>query len=182
MANQVLVLNGTPIVWADTTDFGGSPVARTVQIDLTSVASTAARQGVKVDLGATRAARYGVTLRVEFDVAPSSKDIVSLWWAPSPHTTAGTANPGGVNGTDAAYTGTTGDSLADSIFQLKKIGDLVCTSDLAPVVQQESFVFFPTERYGSPVVYNEADQAFEGDAVEMSIIFTPLVDEIQAAV
>lgn len=179
MANEILVKNGTQIVWADTTDFGGSPVARTVQIDLTSVATTAARQGVKVDLGATRAARYAVTLRVEYDVAPSSGDICSLWWAPSPHATAGTANPGGVSGTDADYTGTAGDSLADSILQLALIGNLVCTSDVATVVNQQSFVFFPTERYGSIVVYNEADQAFEGDAVEMSIIFTPLIDEIQ---
>lgn len=179
MANQVLVTNGTQIVWADTTDFGGSPVARTVQIDLTSVATTAARQGVKVDLGATRAARYAVTLRVEYDVAPTSGNICSLWWAPSPHATAGTANPGGASGTDAAYAGTASDSLADSILQLALIGNLVCTSDAATVVNQQSFVFFPSERYGSPVVWNEADQALEGDAVEMSIIFTPLIDEIQ---
>lgn len=179
MANEVLVKNGTSIVWADTTDFGGSPIARTVQIDLTSVAAGGARQGVKVDLGATRAARYGVTLRVEMDIAPASGKVVSLHWAPSPHATAGTANPGGVSGTDAAYTGTAGDSLADSIHQLKEVGVLVATSDAAPVVQQESFVFFPTERYGSPVVFNETVQAFEGDAVEMSIIFTPLIDEIQ---
>lgn len=179
MANEILSKNGTQIVWADVTDFGGSPVARTVQIDLTSLASTAARQGVKVDLGATRAARYDVTLRVEFDVAPTSSDIVSLWWAPSESAVAATANPGGVSGTDAAYTGTAGDSLADSIRQLQLVGELICTSDAATVVNQQSWAFFPICRYGSPVVWNEADQAFEGDAVEMSIIFTPVIDEIQ---
>ena len=179
MANEILTKNGTPIVWADTTDFGGSPLARTVQIDLTSVASTAARQGVKVDLGATRAARYDVTLRVELDVAPTSGNVVSLWWAASESPTAGTANPGGVSGADAAYTGTAGDSLADSIVQLIRIGILVCTSDAATVVQQQTWTFFPACRYGSPVVWNEADQAFEGDAAEMSIIFTPAIDEVQ---
>lgn len=179
MANEILAKNGTPIVWADTTDFGDSPIARTVQIDLTSLASTAARQGVKVDLGALRAARYDVTLRPEFDVAPVSGRVVSLWWAPSESPTAGTANPGGVSGADAAYTGTAGDSLADSIRQLQLIGVLVATSDAATVVNQETFRFFPSCRYGSPVVWNETDQAFEGDADEMSIIFTPVIDEVQ---
>lgn len=171
---------GTPIVWADIAgDFGDSPIAGTVQISLVSLAAAAARQGVKVDLGATRAARYDVTLRVEYDVAPTSGNICSLWWAASPSTTAGTANPGGVSGTDAGYTGTAGDSLADSILQLQHIGDLVCTSDAATVVNQQSWTFFPTERYGSIVVFNEADQALEGDDIEMSIIFNPVIDEVQ---
>lgn len=177
--NEILSKNGTQIVWADATDFGGSPVARTVQIDLTSLAAGAARQGVKVDLGATRAVRADVTLRPEFDVAPASGKVVSLWWAPSESGVAGTANPGGVSGTDAAYTGTAGDSLADSVTQLQRIGVLVATSDIAPVVQQQTWTFFPTCRYGSPVVYNETDQALEGDAIEMSIIWTPVIDEIQ---
>jgi hypothetical protein len=179
MANEVLVKMGTAIVWADTTDFGGSPIARTVQIDLTSVANGAARQGVKVDLGATRADRYAVTLRVELDVAATSGTTVDLYWAPSPHTTAGTANPGGVSGTDAAYTGTAGDSIADSVKQLDHIGSLVCTADAATVVQQQAWIYSPPERYGSPVVFNQSGQAFEGDAVEMSIIFNPIVDEVQ---
>lgn len=180
MANEILEKNGTAIVWADIGgDFGDSPIAGTVQITLVSLASTAARQGVKVDLGATRAARYDVTLRVEFDVAPTSQNQVSLWWAPSPSAVAGTANPGGVSGTDAAYTGTAGDSLADSILQLQYVGALICTSDAAAVVNQQSFTVFPQCRYGSPVVYNEADQAFEGDDIEMSIIFMPVIDEIQ---
>ena len=78
MANEILAKNGTQIVWADVADFGDSPVARTDQIDLTSIAVGAARESDKVDLGATRAQRYDVTLRVEFDVAPSSGDIVSF--------------------------------------------------------------------------------------------------------
>ena len=179
MPNDILVKNGTPIVWADTTDFGDSPIARTVQIDLTGVASTEAREGVKVDLGATRAARYAVTLRIEGDAAFASGAIVSVHWAPSPSAVAGTANPGGVSGTDGDYTGTAGDTLADSIGQLDLIGTLPCTSDAAPVVQQKTWMAFPTERYGSPVVYNQTLQAFDGDAIEMSIIFMPLIDEIQ---
>lgn len=180
MPNEILEKNGTAIVFANSADFGGSPIARTHQINMTSLGAGAARQGDKVDLGATRAARYDVVLRPEFDVAPTSPGKqVSVWWAPSPHATAGTANPGGVSGSDSAYTGTSGDSLADSILQLQYIGALQCTSDVAPTVQQQAFTFFPECRYGTPVVWNEADQAFEGDGVEMSLIFIPVIDEVQ---
>lgn len=179
MPTDVLIAQDTPTVWADTTDYAGDGGTRTHQIDLTSIASTAAHQGAKADLGATRAALYAVTVGIEYDVAPTSGNVCSVWWAPSPSGTAGTANPGGCTGADAAYTGTAGDSLADSILQLSLIGNLVCTSDAATVVQFQTFLFSPELRYGSPVVYNEADQALEGDAIEMFIAFTPLKDQIQ---
>ena len=179
MTQEILLKQDTAIVWADTTDYAGDLGGRTDQIDLTSVASTAARQGVKKDLGATRAAVYAVEVAIEYDVAPTSGNVCSIWWAASVSAVAGTANPGGVSGTDAAYTGTAGDSLADSIKQLTLIGNLVCTSDAAAVVQFQTFIFSPELRYGSPVVWNEADQALEGDAVEMGISFTPLIDEVQ---
>jgi len=147
------------------TDFGGSPVARTNQIDLTSLANGAAREGDKVDLGATRAARYSVTLRVEADVAPTSGEVVEFYFGQSPHGTAATANPGGLSGSDAAYTGTAGDSVGDSIKQCSFVGALPCTSDAAGVIQQATWAFMPSERYVIPVVYNLSGQAFEGDAV-----------------
>ena len=53
MANEVLLKSGTPKAWADTTDYAGDGGTRTHQIDLTSLADGAARQGAKADLGAT---------------------------------------------------------------------------------------------------------------------------------
>jgi len=180
MANEVLIKHGTAIVWADIGgDFGDSPIAGTVQITLASLATTAARQGVKVDLGATRAAVYAVTLRVEYDVAPGVNEVCSLWWAASPSGVAGTANPGGVGGTDAAYTGTAGDSISDSIKQCHNVMTMPLTTDADTIIQQMTQAYAPLERYGSPIVWNEAGQAFEGDDVEMSIIFQPIIDEIQ---
>ena len=180
MANQILVLDGTAIVFANAGDFGNSPIADTDQIDLTSLASTAARQSDKVDLGAIRATRWDVTARPEYDVAPTEGLIFSLWWAPSVSAVAATANPGGVAGSDAAYTGTAGSTIAESILQLQHIGDLVVTGDAAVIVQQQSWTFFPISRYGTLVCWNEtADQALEGDGIEMSIIFMPVIDEIQ---
>lgn len=184
MANEVLQKSGTFILVADSTDYpSGSKVlgaAATDQIDLTSLASTAARQSAKIDLGATRAAQFDITLAVEFDVAPTSGDIVSLWWAPSPNATAANANPGGVSGSDSAYTGTGSDSLADSILQLQFVGALVCTSDLDPTVSFQTFRAALSHRYGTFVVYNEAGQAFNTtDAQEMGILVTPIIDEVQ---
>jgi hypothetical protein len=182
MANEVLIKSDTPIVWADVTDYAGDLGTRTHQIDLTSVAAGAARQGAKADLGATRAAVYAVTVAIEMAVAPTSGAIASIWWAASPSATAGTANPGGCSGADAAYNGTAGDSIADSILQLTLIGSLVMTSDATTVVQFQTFMFSPEHRYGSPVVYNEeATQAFVADADEMGIAFTPIIDEVQDA-
>lgn len=181
MTNEILrKVGATPIVCADIGgDFGDSPLTGTDQITLVSLADGAARQGDKIDFLAKRAQMFSVTLRVEYDVAPVSGTICSLYFAPSPHATKATANPGGIVGADGAYTGTAGDSLADSLKQLDLIGTLVLTLDAATVVQQQTFVYSPSERYGTPVVFNEGGQAFEGDDIEMSIIFNPIIDEIQ---
>lgn len=177
MPTEILIKSNTAIVWADTTDYAGSGGTRTDQIDLTSVVDNAARQGAKADLGITRANRFALTLRIEWSVAPVSGVTVDLFFAPSINATAGTANPGGASGADAAYTGTAGDSLDDSLLQLDFVGALVCTSDA--LVQQQTFLYEPPSRWTSPVVVNRSGQSFIADAVEMSITATPIVDEIQ---
>jgi len=60
MANESLLKMGTPVCWADTSDYDNtaSGITRTHQIDLTSLASTDMWQGAKADLGATRAKGY----------------------------------------------------------------------------------------------------------------------------
>ena len=179
MANEILVKSGTPVVWADATDYAGDGGTRTHQIDLTSLADAAARQGAKADLGATRAQRFAVTLCVEMAVAPVSKTTVALYWAASPHATAATMNPGGCSGADAAYTGTAGDSMDDSLMQLIFIGNLILTADATTVLQSQTFILFPPHRYGMPVVDNNGGQAMHSDAVECFVSLTPLIDEVQ---
>ena len=182
--NEVLKKYGTPIVWADTTDYSStvSGLTRTHQIDLTSVATTASRQGAKADLGATRAADYIVMVAVEFASGAISNEVVDFYWAASPSTTAGNANPGGTTGADAAYTGTAGDSLADSLKQLTLIGSLTTTADQTTVVQYGHIgVLSEIPRYGMPVVVNNSTGAFVADAVEMYVALIPVSDDIQAA-
>lgn len=186
MANEILVKEDTPIVWADEADYaGGSQVggSRTHDLDLTELLFTAARQGVKADLGATRAAKYAITLSVEFKAgeAPESGETVDLYWGPSGSVTAGTANQGGLAGTDAAYTGTAGDSLADSLKQLIFIGSLILTVEVAGTPQRQTFIFSPPTRYGQPVVVNntDAEDFNDADAQEMYVRMVPLIDEAQ---
>lgn len=186
MANKVLVAaNATPRVWADIGgDYAGAGGAGTHQITLASLAAGAARQGAKADMDgglvADRFARwFAVTLRIEMDVASADNKTVDLYWAPSLNSTAATANPGGTTGSDAAYTGTAAGTLAEGLLNLDPIGSLAIQNDVAPVVQQKTFIYKLPTQFGMPVLVNGSDQAFEGDDIEMSITFTPLEDEIQ---
>lgn len=179
MPTENLQKVGTPIVFADTTDFSGtaSGLTRTAQIDLTSIANNAARQSDKVDLGATRAAAYRVRVGIEFDVAPTAGTTVEFYWSESFSGTAGTGNTGGASGADGAYKAGEEDEWKK---QLTFIGSLIATADAATVVQyQDVGILMPGDRYGQIVVVNKGGQAFEGDAVEMFVALIPIVDEFQ---
>lgn len=170
----ITVADGTPIVWAHGDDWGAGKHGfgeENYEIDLTSLADAAARQGVKGDLGATRAPTYTVMVGFEIDVAPATSGAwVDVFWSSSMSGTAGTGNSGGATGADGAYADPT-----EWTRQLTYIGALKLTADAAPVVQigviNEAFVV-PT-RYGMPVVVNRSAQEFEGDAVEMFIALVP---------
>lgn len=179
MSNEVLQKTGTPVVWADTTDYSstGSGFTRTHQIDLTSIANGAARQGAKADLGATRAAQYAVVVGMELDVAPTAGNLIEVYWSSSFSSTAGTGNDGGADGTDSAWKAGEEDEWKKQLIHL---GNLVCTNDAATTVQRQCIGFFtPPERYGMPIVLNKSGQAFEGDAVEMYVALVPITDEVQ---
>jgi hypothetical protein len=180
MANEILQKNGTPIVFADATDFSGtnSGYTRTAQLDLTSLGSTNARQSDKVDLGATRAAQYAVRVGIEMDVAPTAGLAIEFYWSASASATAGTGNDGGCSGADGGYKSGEEDEWAK---QLTLIGLLVLTADAATTVQVGTITrdFRPAERYGQVVVVNKGGQALEGDAVEMFVALVPIVDEAQ---
>ena len=182
MANEVLEKLGTPVVWADTTDYSstGSGYTRTAQLDLTSLANTLGREGAKVDLGATRAAKYSIHVGMEIDVAPTAGTVVEVYFSWSASATAATGNDGGATGSDASYM--SGDATNTGEFKKQLDGPylLVLTADAAPTVQRQMIgTLRALQRYVSPVVVNSAGQAFEGDAVEMYVALVPIVDEVQ---
>jgi hypothetical protein len=150
-----------------------------VQITLANLSNGAARQSNQVDLGATRAAKYNVIACLEFAVAPTVGAIVELYWAPSGNSTAANGNPGGVSGSDAAYTGDSS-NLDDAVKQLYYIGPFVCTEVEDTEGQQiaDIGILTPKERYGTLVVKNESGQALHSDDVEMNVVFNPIVDTV----
>lgn len=196
MPNKILTtdLDGTPkqIVFADhATDFTSPTAANDlrittdgsqeldVQLDLTSLGNTAARQSAKVDLGANRAEVYAIRAAFELAATPTARRVIELYWAPSVSAVAGTANAANVSGSDSAYSGYSS-NLADSVNQLDRIGTFVCTAQATGTVQiAECGIFSPTGRYGSLIVKNESGAAFHSDAAESHVVFDPIVPEIQ---
>jgi len=186
---DVTVEVGTQICFADHAgDF--SPAAASsleqgtptdCQLSLASVADGAARQSAKADLGVNRAKVYSVVAAFELAATPTAGDIIELYWAPSPDPTAANGNPGGISGSDAAYTGYSS-NLADSVKQLIYIGAFVCTAQATGTVQI-GFVglLVPPERYGSLVVKNESNAAFHSDDVECHVVMNPNVDDVAAS-
>ena len=187
-AGDLTIGQGTPICWADTTDYNSanSGIARTDQIDLKSLADNDARQGVKKDLGAARAPAYSVQVCFELDVAPTAGEPVFVYWSSSNSGTAATGNDGGAasTGADADWDpGGAAEADRDEYSRhLVFIGALACAADAAPARQVATINshFVPPTRYGFPIVYNKSGQAFEGDAVEMYIALIPKTENVES--
>lgn len=192
MANNVLVVEGTQILFADIgTDFStlapatanrslvvGSP--QTVQLDMTSVANAAGRQSTKLDLGATRAPRYSVDGAFELSATPTSGGTIDLYWAPSPASGTAVGNPGNISGSDAAAPGGGIGTLSELILQCQYIGSFVTSDDATTAVQSGHIgVFSPADRYGCLIVVNNSGAAFHSDAAETHIVFNPIIDQVQ---
>lgn len=180
MPTEVLVKSGTPVVWADSTDYSatGSGFTRTAQILLESLSSGAARQGDKVDLGATRPRSYSAIVGWESGSAPTAGTRVDYYWSASFSGTAGTGNEGGASGADGAYKAS---EEAEWVKQLTFMGSLVLTNDGAGTVQRRCINpnFIPPTRYGMPIVHNQSGQTADSDSTQMYVALVPNVDEIQ---
>lgn len=149
------------------------------QLSLASVAATpAARQSAKVDLGAVRCP-YGVRAALEIAATPTAGRVVSFYWNPSQHATAGSGNVGNCSGSDAAYAGYSS-NLAASLPHLDFIGNFVVTAQAAGTVQiGVCGILVPKHRYGSLVVVNDSGAAFDSDDIQMHVVFDPLYIEGQ---
>ena len=169
------------VVWADVTDFSVTGITRTHQIDLTSLAASAYRQGAKADLGANPAAEYDVEVALEFVTAPTAGGLVYIYFGFSGNATAGTLNPAGLSGADAAYVGYTSDDADDAQFHLPPPYLLRAVARGAGTVQRQRFAtpLLTLARYVSPLVRNEATTALDTDAITMYIRLVPHVIESQ---
>ena len=90
-----------------------------------------------------------------------------------------------MDGTGGVYTGTAGDSAADSVHQLQYIGPLTTTSDQTTVVQYGIVGVLTGDsilRWGMPLMLNGSTGATVADSVEQYIALVPVPPDIQAAV
>ena len=184
MANEVLVKEGTQILFNVAATYNPATALNDIEVPTPTdvdwtpdgITNGQARASDKVDLGATRAAKYSVIAAIEFATAPTTGNTVDFYWAPSAVSTAGTGNPGNVSGTDADYTGTPA-TLAEGLAQLMYIGSLVCTADANIQVAPIGILVSPT-RHGTLVVDNNSGVTW-GDNVETAVAFDPIIDEVQ---
>jgi hypothetical protein len=161
--------SGAAITWS---------TAGTYAITLTSLASLAARQGAKGDLGATRAMRWSVRVQLDYEVAPAITTAVEIWWSSSSSAVAATDNTGGCSGADAAYTGYADGSIAAGKLHLQLIGVMPATANADDILNIAEFPFYPLSRYGMPVVYNGTGQALHDTAANFVLTFTPLGESV----
>jgi hypothetical protein len=166
----ITVATGTPLTWKNS---GGTYV-----ITLGALAAAAARQGAKGDLGATRAIRWLCRFTWDFEVAPVVGTPIEIWWSPSSSGTAATDNTGNCSGADAAYTGYADGSVAAGKLHLQLIGVAAATANADDVINTAEFTWYPTERYGSPVVVNGTAQAFDNEDAAFVITMTPLPESV----
>lgn len=161
---------GTAKVWQSS---GGD-----YTITLTSLASstTAGREGGKGDFyDATMG--YPTLLEVTFETkmtsAPTDGNVIEIWFGESSSATAGTGNPGGLTGADAAVTN------ADQRKRLCKFGGVVSLSNnIGTGTQLTHFDYYPTFRYIIPLVCNTSGTALSGTAGDHILTVTPFYQVI----
>jgi hypothetical protein len=168
LPDSFVLSQGTPVVWGEA---GASGVTATLSLD--ALASTKARMGAAVDLGATWQQLYIVELRVETGTAPTAGTTVDLYLACS---TDNSNWPGGVTGSDAAF------NDAEESEWAKQLGgiasQLIATADGNTVQKQQGRLWTPKGRYVTPVVHNLLGQAFRDEVTatdnDSRVILTPL--------
>lgn len=187
MATEILLKQGVQFLFADhATDFGAAPATAAnsliigaptdVQIDLTGVAASGgARHSAKADLTTPWADRWSVDACLEFETAPADNGAVEFYWAQSPSSTAATGNPGGVTGSDAAFTDSDG-----NLGEMQFIGVLSVRNNVIAIGHVG--VFMPVFQYGSLVIVNQASTALRSTATAMDethIVLTEIITESQ---
>lgn len=190
-------LNGTPkqIVFNPSASFNpsaandlrdGTSGNRTqANMSPANIATNTYYQSAKVDLGPIWAPGYKVRAAIPFQATPTAGNPVDFYWAPSHSSTAANGNPGGVSGSDSAYTGYSSNAAA-AIVQLDQIGSFIVTTQVSSaddtnVQIAEVGILVPGERYGTLVIFQNSGASIRNSSVNFHVVFDPIVPEIEAA-
>ncbi len=153
------VQDGTPIRWAEPT---ASPTPDQ-NLSLNGMLTVVGRQGVKQDLGATRAEIFGFRFRTDFATNPTAGDLVRLFIGFSEDNTN---FAGDLAGTDSAFSDT------DVLKHLSELRPLV--ADASTVSQQVVGKFRATSRYCAPVVFNATTVSFSAVDDDHEFVIWPI--------
>ena len=181
LPDSIVIQPGTQIVYADhagafapatkTSLLAGG--GTTVQFSPISLGNGLGHEAVKVNLGASRAESFSVSAALEFVATPTSRNVVSMHWAPSPVSAAANGNIMQIDGADVAAP--SGVSTLDELIAASQfIGNFQCSDNIAPNVQVSDVgVLFPKEQHGILFIKNDCGAAFHSDSIEMHVVFTP---------
>ena len=164
MANTYAPLvAGTPLVW---TSSGGDKV-----LTFTSVVNTAGRAGDKsatlVDVTKGLPALLEIVVTTKVQSAPTKGLTVDCYVGFSSSATAGTDNPGGLSGADAAL------SNVDVLPQLVFVGSVVMSNSLSTGAQTARFLVAPQDAYVIPVLVNNSGQTASATGTDTKVTITP---------
>lgn len=186
MSNETFIKNGPQFLFADHSgEFGSAPATAAnsqilaaytpvdVEFDPDGLAASGGGwESAKCDLGADGARgtifRFDACIEFASGLEASDNDSIDFYWAATNKGAAGTGQPGGTSGTNAAYTDSPG-----SLAQLTKIGSLVCRGT---VFETGNIGWLtPDLRWGSLVCINNADQNFFTTMDETHVVATPVI-------
>ncbi len=162
MANRVLVLRETPIVWSDS----GADLVMT----LNNLAAAAARIGARKDFGAGSTSEwYEWRLTVQFDTTPVVGETVDVYLS----TSDGTEEDGQEGVADAAI------GAIGSLKNMHYVGSLVVTTTTFDHDMTASGICRITTRYVSPVIHNNTADNLQATANTGEFTLTPIPPEVQ---
>lgn len=99
---------------------------------------------------------------------PTDNTGIELWAGESTSGTAGTGNPGGLGGTDAAVT-----NADQRKRQCSYVGVLSLSNNISTGTQRAHFTQFPQHRYQIPLIFNNSGTSLSGTAGDHVITATP---------
>lgn len=154
---------GTAVVWKNT---GGDKA-----MNLKALANAGIREGDKsaslVDGTKGFPEALEVTVETKLASAPTAGNQVVTYLGFSGSATAGTDNPGGLTGADAAV------GNADQLLQLSFVGALALSNALGTGVQRKVFWVSPKKEYVIPVQQNSSGVSTSNVDGETSITIRP---------
>lgn len=154
---------GTAIVWKNT---GGD-----YAMNMKNLATAGIREGGKsatlVDGTKGFPELLEVIVETKLQSAPTAGNQCNVFLGFSKNSTAGTENPGGLTGADAAV------SNADQLYQLVFAGGLILSNALGTGVQRQRFTVAPRAEYVVPVFQNSSGQSTTNTDGETSITIRP---------